>query len=210
MSSDGWWPLNQGMNQFGVTPSHANPHSTMAEKRLFTQKSSDIWDLRDAVLEVQANEQRLESNLRLNQTGISNFQDFPHRFNSTEISTWLSQSTNNGFIRVFPPDSNKLSKSRLVACSTDTTSSHICNQLNITSLHMQLNGDRIRRLNSHDLPLMLQNDFLVSLGFSNILRMQQEALHEDLQHLIMFHAGLYLYSVSIVVYDTKRNSDNNK
>lgn len=193
MVTDGWWNLSQGMTSYGVTPSHQNPRSTMAEKRVFTQQPTDVWDLRDNVLELHENEHRLESNLRLNQTGDVNFEHFSQHFSTEEINDWLSSDTRNGFIRVFPPDSNRIFKSRLVACNTQTPVHVICRELGVgeTAMHIQLNGDRIRRLESHEQPLCLQNDFLISLGHSNIVRVQKEGLHEDLHYLIMFHAGLY-------------------
>ena len=83
------------------------------------------------------------------------------------------------------------SKSQMVPCTLSTSAHKICLMLGISlnALHVQLNGDIIRRLDPYEHPLVLQNEYLAGLGYNDIVRIQEEGTKEDLGYLIRFYAG---------------------
>ena len=108
---------------------------------------------------------------------------------------WLSLDSNNGFIRLYDPNdaSSSYSRSKLVQCRMSTTVEQICsrlnNDLNPHTWYVQFNGDRVRHLEPDDRPLFIQHDYLLSIGFSSIQRLQQEGDKHDLGYLIRFLSG---------------------
>jgi PH domain/leucine-rich repeat-containing protein phosphatase len=72
-----------------------------------------------------------------------------------------------------------------------TTAQKICLQLGIAAnaLHVQLNGDVIRRMEPFDCPLAIQNEYLASIGYSNHHRIQEEGAREELSYLVKFYSG---------------------
>ncbi|XP_073534762.1 PH domain leucine-rich repeat-containing protein phosphatase 1 [Phyllobates terribilis] len=57
------------------------------------------------------------------------------------------------------------------------------------SLYVQLHGDSGRRLEPHEKPLLLQNDYLFQLGFRDLCRVQEEGMEPEIGCLIRFYAG---------------------
>ena len=57
------------------------------------------------------------------------------------------------------------------------------------SLHVQLSGGVVRRMDPHELPLAIQNDWLAALGYSDMERIQGEGGREDLSPLVKFYSG---------------------
>lgn len=58
------------------------------------------------------------------------------------------------------------------------------------SLHVQYAGDAtVRRLEPHDLPLVIQNDFLAGLGYRTVATLQAAGVAEELSYLVKFYAG---------------------
>ncbi|XP_014669516.1 PREDICTED: PH domain leucine-rich repeat-containing protein phosphatase 2-like [Priapulus caudatus] len=106
-----------------------------------------------------------------------------------EMDGWLGD-TNHGFMRVYDPNSHAM-KSRCLPCSLGTTCHQICLKLGIQSnaLHLQYNGDVIRRLEPYDHPLALQNEYLSKIGYSDICRIQEVGQSKELGYLIRFYAG---------------------
>lgn len=96
----------------------------------------------------------------------------------------------HGYIQVHAPDTN-FSRSQLIPLTLSTSAHKVCLMLGISlnALHIQLHGDIIRRLDPYEHPLVLQNEYLAGLGYSDISRIQHEGLMDDLCYLIKFYAG---------------------
>ncbi|CAF1390414.1 unnamed protein product [Didymodactylos carnosus] len=113
---------------------------------------------------------------------------------------WLISDINNGFIRLYDPilcGNNNFQRSKLIPCTIWTTVEQICSrlnrQLNSQTWYVQYNGDRLKHLNSYDKPLFIQYEYLLSIGFNNIKRIQQEGQKHDLGYLIRFLTGRLIF-----------------
>lgn len=178
----GWWTVGKS---HGIPLIHKNFRMSVAGNRVFSSNQEDLWDLTDSVLELYETEHRLESILH------HGHRKRPVDIQSSSIRDWVARDTSNGFIRVYHPDISNFTTSQLVPCSLNTSVQKICNQLGLSSntLHVQLHRDVIRRLDPPEIPLLLQNDFLASLGYTNIVRIQEEGHKEELAYLIKFYSG---------------------
>jgi hypothetical protein len=125
--------------------------------------------------------------------------------NQNNIDEWLSLDSNNGFIRLYDPhdaSSSSYSRSKLVPCTMRTTIEQIClrlnNDLDPRTWYVQYHGDRIRHLRHDERPLFIQHDYLLSIGYSSVQRLQQEGDKHDLGYLIRFLSGKekkYIYII---------------
>ncbi|KRX27148.1 PH domain leucine-rich repeat-containing protein phosphatase 1 [Trichinella nelsoni] len=111
-------------------------------------------------------------------------------FTSREKEKWLLGSIDRGFIRLYDPDA-QLASSLVVPCSLETTCLQIASRLSVDpdDLHVQFNGDMLKRLLLDDRPLAIQNKFLASIGIRNVDRQQAIGDDVDLGHMIRFYAG---------------------
>lgn len=57
------------------------------------------------------------------------------------------------------------------------------------ALYVQLHGETARRLEAHEKPLQIQNDYLFQLGFGELWRVQEEGMDSEIGCLIRFYAG---------------------
>lgn len=57
------------------------------------------------------------------------------------------------------------------------------------TLYVQLHGETTRRLEAHEKPLQIQNDYLFQLGFGELWRVQEEGMDSEIGCLIRFYAG---------------------
>uniref|UniRef100_A0A8D0GUS1 PH domain and leucine rich repeat protein phosphatase 1 n=1 Tax=Sphenodon punctatus TaxID=8508 RepID=A0A8D0GUS1_SPHPU len=57
------------------------------------------------------------------------------------------------------------------------------------ALYVQLHGEITRRLEAHEKPLQIQNDYLSQLGFRDLWRVQEEGMDSETGCLIRFYAG---------------------
>ncbi|XP_006892820.1 PREDICTED: PH domain leucine-rich repeat-containing protein phosphatase 1 [Elephantulus edwardii] len=57
------------------------------------------------------------------------------------------------------------------------------------TLYVQLHGETTRRLEAHEKPLQIQNDYLFQLGFGELWRVQEEGMDAEIGCLIRFYAG---------------------
>lgn len=57
------------------------------------------------------------------------------------------------------------------------------------ALFVQLHGETSRRLEGHEKPLRIQNDYLSQLGFRDLWRVQEEGMDAETGCLIRFYAG---------------------
>ncbi|KRY92448.1 PH domain leucine-rich repeat-containing protein phosphatase 1 [Trichinella pseudospiralis] len=111
-------------------------------------------------------------------------------FTNREKEKWLLGSIDRGFIRLYDPDA-QLASSLVVPCSLETTCLQIASRLSVDpdDLHVQFNGDMLKRLLLDDRPLAIQNKFLASIGIRNVDRQQAIGDDVDLGHMIRFYAG---------------------
>ncbi|XP_041644457.1 PH domain leucine-rich repeat-containing protein phosphatase 2 [Cheilinus undulatus] len=122
------------------------------------------------------------------------------RFGSRERD-WLKGDTQRGCVCLYggtvdpqPPVSGPQASStpqtdlQLVLCSTSTTVEELCAQRNGQGLYVQLHGDLVRRLDPAERPLHMVYDYLAALGYSDPMRVQQEAANSDLSCLIRFYS----------------------
>ena len=109
-----------------------------------------------------------------------------------DVARWIGDDTSHGFIRVSSSESaDNNAYSRLFPCTLSTTAQKICVQLGIphNALHVQLNGDIIRRMEPSDCPLAVQSEYLASIGYANLRRIQEEGAKEELSFLVKFYSG---------------------
>uniref|UniRef100_A0A8C8SVM6 protein-serine/threonine phosphatase n=1 Tax=Pelusios castaneus TaxID=367368 RepID=A0A8C8SVM6_9SAUR len=57
------------------------------------------------------------------------------------------------------------------------------------ALYVQFHGETSRRLEAHEKPLQIQNDYLSQLGFRDLWRVQEEGMDSETGCLIRFYAG---------------------
>ncbi|XP_063779068.1 PH domain leucine-rich repeat-containing protein phosphatase 1 isoform X2 [Pseudophryne corroboree] len=57
------------------------------------------------------------------------------------------------------------------------------------ALYVQLHGESSRRLEPHERPLLVQNDYLFQLGFRDLCRVQEEGMEPEIGCLIRFYTG---------------------
>ena len=179
----------------------------------FGSRNENWWNLSDHIPSTSSHDDSLDETWTLSDSLVDispeHYMDnvlkmTPKRtatYTTDDIDAWLAKDTSNGFIRVYPPDVHSVD-SDLVACSLTLTSQKLCLQLGLANneLHVQYNGDVIRRLDPYANPLVLQNDYLTSLGFTDMVRIQREGTKPELASLLKFYSGkmsfLYQYSKS--------------
>ncbi|KAK3603860.1 hypothetical protein CHS0354_042868 [Potamilus streckersoni] len=156
-------------------------HQTVS---LAEHNDDDMWDLSDSLVDLFQ-----ESNKVAGQFSEENHALLQRFGNKSDMKAWLEEDTSNGFVRVFNYDSEV--NSRMFPCTLSTTAQKLCLHCGMppNSLHVQFNGDIIRRLEPFDCPLAIQNDYLQNIGYSDLRRIQEIGAHEDLPYLVKFYAG---------------------
>ena len=184
-----WWSVGEYLENGHAKPlTHQSARFSLTGNRVFSNQRDELWDLSDSLMELY------EQNQNENMTNTLQMAKKCRLDRDVDVREWLAKDTTHGFIRVCPPDEN-YGHSQLVPCSLSTTAHKICHILGISvnALHIQLNGDIIRRLDPYEHPLVLQNEYLSGLGYSDIQRMQEEGMHEEIRYIICFYAGKGCY-----------------
>ncbi|KAK5873958.1 hypothetical protein PBY51_018952 [Eleginops maclovinus] len=132
------------------------------------------------------------------------------RFGSRERD-WLKGDAQRGCVCLYggtvdpqPPASGAQASStpqtdlQLVLCSTSTKVEELCAQRDGQGLYVQLHGDLVRRLDPSERPLQMLYDYLAAMGYTEPVRVQQEAANSDLSCLIRFYSGEYLSTGAIM------------
>ncbi|XP_033844543.2 LOW QUALITY PROTEIN: PH domain leucine-rich repeat-containing protein phosphatase 2 [Periophthalmus magnuspinnatus] len=122
------------------------------------------------------------------------------RFGSRERD-WLKGDPNRGCVCLYgatvdmqPCASGAQSSStphndlQLVLCTTSTTMQELCAQRDGKALYVQLHGDLVRRLGPSERPLQMVYEYLTTMGYTDPVRIQQEAANSDLSCLIRFYS----------------------
>jgi len=147
-----------------------------------------VWDLSESLAELYERDQRRAASMPVRTSKDTGDGGSP----KVDVASWLVADPGNGFVRVFAPGGVGVKASRLVPCTLTTTAHKMCLQLGVpgTSLHVQIAGDTVRRLEPHDRPLAIQNEYLTTLGYSNVAAIQAEGISDDLVYLVKFYSGI--------------------
>ncbi|XP_058825668.1 protein phosphatase PHLPP-like protein [Topomyia yanbarensis] len=121
-------------------------------------------------------------------------------FNGKPVN--LSQSrmsllwNTSGWIRVYcGPDRSDVScedPSRMVHVTTTATTLDVVKDLDLPmdyTLWVQIGGSKTRRLEENEYPLLVQEEFLKSLGYLNESRRARLGIDPELKHMFRFHIG---------------------
>ena len=186
-SAEAWWSVGEYLEGRQVT--HQSAKFTLTGNRVFgnLETKEEVWDLSDSLAElyeatIAEQEAQSPSLPSKRHKGVDSHED---------IAEWLLKDTSNGFIRVYPPDMNCFRNSQLIPCTLSTTAHKICLMMGIAvnALHIQLNGDKVRRLDPYEHPLVVQNEYLTGMGFGDVTRIQEAGTKEDLAYLVKFYSG---------------------
>ncbi|XP_021366210.1 PH domain leucine-rich repeat-containing protein phosphatase 2-like isoform X2 [Mizuhopecten yessoensis] len=177
--AEAWWSVGGFLEQ-GLT------HQSVGLS-LHKHGDEETWDLSDSLADLyhEVNKRDKES---LDQSNEEEEEPDNNNKAYSIDKQWIDQDTSNGFIRVF--DSNSES-SRLYPSTLSTTAQKICLQCGRppNSLHIQFNGDIIRRLEPFDCPLALQNEYLQKIGYRDIHKIQEMGSNDSIPWLVKFYAG---------------------
>lgn len=172
--AEAWWSMGEFLHQ-GLT------HQSVGLS-IHGKNDDDTWDLSDSIADLYMEVSEREEQERDKSMGQL-------RESKTEVDRkWLEKDTSNGFVRVFQPDSEV---SKVFPCTLSTSAHKLCLQCGRppNSMHIQLNGDIIRRLEPFDCPLAIQNEYLQNVGYKDTKKIQQMGLCPDLSWLVKFYAG---------------------
>ncbi|KAL5466748.1 hypothetical protein EMCRGX_G030897 [Ephydatia muelleri] len=114
------------------------------------------------------------------------YADSAQESDEESLSSWMGQDPRRGVIRVYQPDS---SYSDVVRCTLDTEGDEVMGRCLVAELYIHYGTGLVRQVHVWDKPLAMQNEFLKSLGFSNMRRIQKEGMRKDLAPLFKFVAG---------------------
>lgn len=169
--TDAWWSVGDF-----IQPEMSHPHSVSFNKA----NDDETWDLSDSIVDLYKEVNKYDG--VLHQSPVT-------RKAKVDVQEWIQEDTSNGFVQVFKSDLD--TNPRLFPCTLTTTAQKLCIQCGMppNSLHVQLNGDIIRRLDQFDCPLALQNEYLQNIGYKDQRKIQEIGATEDLQYLVKFYAG---------------------
>uniref|UniRef100_A0A6E8VYW2 PPM-type phosphatase domain-containing protein n=1 Tax=Anopheles coluzzii TaxID=1518534 RepID=A0A6E8VYW2_ANOCL len=102
----------------------------------------------------------------------------------------------SGWLRVYcGPDRSEISaedRSRMIHVVTTATTLDVVKDMNLPgdyTLWVQIGGGRTRRLEENEYPLLVQEEFLKSLGYFDESRRARLGIDPELKYLIRFHIG---------------------
>lgn len=169
--TDAWWSVRDF-----IQPEIASPHSVTFGKT----NDDDPWDLSDSIVNLYKEEDKYD--------GV-HIQSPINRSAKVDTKEWIEKDTSNGFVHVYRSDSDRYP--RMFPCTLTTTAQKLCIQCGMppNSLHVQFNGDIIRRLDQFDSPLAIQNEYLQNIGYTDRKKIQEIGAAEDLAYLVKFYAG---------------------
>ena len=104
-----------------------------------------------------------------------------------DLLEWLEGSLVNGVVQVYTPGSTYCD---LVKCTVNTLAETVMAKCLSRELYVQYGG-RVRKLDTEDRPLHIQNEFLRSIGFEEHWRVQMEGISPELGPLFKFVTGRF-------------------
>lgn len=172
----------------------------------------DVWDLSDSLAELYDTYQRKEGNASKGAKSGSR-KKAPAPPAPNDVMEWIHENPAHGWIRIYSSGEQTSSKefnvnnpqclrlqtgSQLVPVTLSTTAHKVALMIgmSVNALHVQFNGDVIRRLDPYEHPLVLQNTYLTSVGFGDVTRIQEEGAETSLQYLVKFYAGKFFYAIT--------------
>lgn len=169
--TDAWWSVRDF-----IQPEISHPRTVTINKT----NDEDTWDISDSIVDLYKEVNKYD--------GVHN-QTALNRNAKVDVEEWIQEDTSNGFVHVFKSDTD--SNPRMFPCKLTTTAQKICIQCGMppNSLHVQFNGDIIRRLEQFDSPLAIQNEYLLNIGYTDQRKIQEIGSMEDLSYLVKFYAG---------------------
>jgi len=197
--AEAWWSYgSRGGPPSALIPTHPNTRysltgpgafGSIGRRSISGDDDEVVWDLSESLAELYEKDQRRTAAM----TARPSVDSADSTTSKVDVASWLVADPGNGFVRVFAPGGVGVRASRLVPCTLTTTAHKVCLQLGVpgTSLHVQMAGDAVRRLEPNDRPLAMQNDYLTTLGYTNVAAVQAEGISEDLVYLIKFYSGTY-------------------
>uniref|UniRef100_A0A7E4VMT8 PPM-type phosphatase domain-containing protein n=1 Tax=Panagrellus redivivus TaxID=6233 RepID=A0A7E4VMT8_PANRE len=105
---------------------------------------------------------------------------------------WLASRTDNGLIRLHRPSGIK---HLIIPVTTQTTAQEICQQHNLDPLFLRIGHQRIKQLTRDNRPLQMQNEILMTLGYSTIQECINIGSSGHLTHIFCFFTGRPLGNV---------------
>ena len=169
--AEAWWSVGDFL-QPGIT--HQNVGLSLAKHE------EEIWDLSDSLVDLYKEVNKPEESRNLVHT---------HNEMRIDPQKWIAEDTSHGFVRVFKSDMD--TNPMLFPCTVSTTAQKLCIHCGMppNSLHVQFNGDIIRRLDPFDNPLALQNEYLRDIGYVELRKIQEIGYQGDVDYLVKFYAG---------------------
>lgn len=170
--AEAWWSAGDFIHQ-DVVGAHTDASFSRTN-------DDDTWDLSDSIVDLYREVNKSD--------GVHN-QSPVNKKEKVDVQEWIKEDTSNGFVHVFLSDTDPCP--RLFPCTLTTTAQKLCIQCGMppNSLHVQLNGDIIRRLEPFDSPLAIQNEYLQNIGYGDQRKIQEIGALEDLAFLVKFYAG---------------------
>lgn len=153
--------------------------------------SDDTWDVSELMEEMRDHDRHRDKVHSSMLHGVP----MPTLPQYSSPRSWLSSDRANGFISVYNTAEGSSPMPALIPCKLSTTAHDICLYLRrAANLLYVVFGDLTSRcLGAKECPLIIQNDFLGTLGHSAIKDIQDEGINVDLQYLIKFYIGLSLF-----------------
>ncbi|KAL4235210.1 PH domain leucine-rich repeat-containing protein phosphatase 2 [Mactra antiquata] len=172
-ATDTWWNVGDFISPSEQQRSHSD--TTFSKTN-----DEDIWDLSDSIVDLYKEVNKYD--------GVRSMTPV-NKNNKIDNEEWLNEDTNNGFVHVYRSDTD--THPRMFPCTLTTTAQKLCIQCGMppNSLHVQLNGDIMRRLDPFDSPLAIQNEYLQNIGYFEQRKIQEIGTTEDLAYLVKFYAG---------------------
>ena len=186
--ADAWWSIGEFTDR-GRLMTHQSAKLTLTGNRVFGHKhAEEVWDLSDSLAELyEASAPPPPAHAAAAAA--------PRGLQQTDVTDWLSRDVAHGFIRVYPPDMSCFVNSQLMPLTLSTTAHKVCLLLGlaVNALHVQLSGDKVRRLDPDERPLAIQHHYLATLGYTDVTRIQEEGAKEELAYLVKFYSGSISY-----------------
>uniref|UniRef100_A0AC35GDY6 PPM-type phosphatase domain-containing protein n=1 Tax=Panagrolaimus sp. PS1159 TaxID=55785 RepID=A0AC35GDY6_9BILA len=105
---------------------------------------------------------------------------------------WLSKRSENGFVRFYRPSGQQ---HVTVPLTTQMTALQVCEAFDLDPLYLSIGNQQIKQLSNDNRPLQMQNEILMTLGYSSIQECLSIGGSEHLSHIFCFFTGRPLTSV---------------
>lgn len=133
---------------------------------------------------------------QLNQSNVASVSPSKSSSSSLTPPTSSSSSSNgNGWIRIYcGPDRSEISiedPNRMVMVYANSTTAEVVKDMGLPAdytLWVQI-GEKTRRLEDYEQPLIVQEEFLTKLGYLDESRRSRLGIDADFKYLIRFHIG---------------------